>query len=409
MPHLILVEKGSGKTHRVEGSEALAGRDPSCGLFLEGDEAKTVSARHARFSYDDTRWYVEDAGSRNGTYIGTRKLDAGDRHALTVGEVVGLGLTGTQLSVREAVGRAFAATMLESAPSVPPSVFAGEEVRLVLRGVHSDARSIGQANRITIGRALECLIRIEGDAATSVSRVHAEVSAENGKVMLRDGGSRHGTFVNEKRSDAPTPIEAGDVLMFGLGGPEFAVEEVSIVPAGSMPAAARQPEASQDPSVGPTGVRAAASKAKADPQAEIAAAMQPTPSGNVPAFRKAAAPRPPSGPPAVSRSQPSRRTLWGGIAVVAAATIAVFFIAKQRSEARSEAAFELQVGALEATREAAVADAAKAKAVLDSAINADAPPAFRDSLTQVLAGADRQSALITDSLEHVRARAPRAR
>jgi hypothetical protein len=297
--------------------------------------------------------------------------------------------------------------MLESAPSAQPPAFAGEEVRLVLRGVHSNAKSIGQANRITIGRALECLIRIEGDSATSVSRVHAEVSAENGKVMLRDDGSRHGTFVNEKRSDASTPIKAGDVLMFGLGGPEFTVEEVSIVPAGSM-AAARQPEASEDP-VGATGVRAAASKGKADPPAEIAAAMQPTPSGNVPAFRKAAAPRPQSSAPPASRSQPSRRTLWGGIAVVAAAAIAVFFIAKQRSEARSDAAFKLQVGALEATREAAAADAAKAKAVLDSAISADAPPAVRDSLTQVMADADRQSASIADSLEHMRARAPRAR
>src|SRR6185295_20042215 len=132
MPHITLVEKGSGKTHRVEGTEALAGRDPSCALCLDGDEAKTVSGRHARFSFDDTRWYVEDAGSRNGTYIGTRKLEAGERHALTVGDVVGLGLTGTQLSVREAAGRAFAATMVESALPVPPPMPAGEEVRLVL-------------------------------------------------------------------------------------------------------------------------------------------------------------------------------------------------------------------------------------------------------------------------------------
>src|SRR5215212_9242649 len=103
MPHLTLVEKGSGKIHRVEGTEVLAGRDPACGIYLEGDEAKTVSGRHARFFLDDAKWYVEDAGSRNGTYIGRRKLDAGTRHALSVGDVIGLGLTGTQLSVREAV------------------------------------------------------------------------------------------------------------------------------------------------------------------------------------------------------------------------------------------------------------------------------------------------------------------
>src|SRR3954471_23929825 len=125
MPHLSLAEKGSGKSHRVDGTEVVAGRDPACGIFLEGDEAKTVSGRHARFFLDDTKWFVEDAGSRNGTYIGSRKLDPGARHALAVGDVIGLGLTGTQLSVREAVGRAFAATMLEPAQPQRPAVAGG--------------------------------------------------------------------------------------------------------------------------------------------------------------------------------------------------------------------------------------------------------------------------------------------
>src|SRR3954470_3355227 len=88
MPHLSLAEKGSGKSHRVDGTEVLAGRDPACGIFLEGDEAKTVSGRHVRFFLDDGKWYVEDAGSRNGTFVGSRKLDAGARHALAVGDVI---------------------------------------------------------------------------------------------------------------------------------------------------------------------------------------------------------------------------------------------------------------------------------------------------------------------------------
>src|SRR5687768_12139052 len=130
MPQLTLVEQASGKTHRISGPEALAGRDPACPVFLEGDEAKTVSGRHARF-FDDTRWCVEDAGSRNGTYIGTRKLEPGDRHPLASGDVISLGLTGTQLSVREVVGRALASTIVESAgANAPPRrpEFAGSEV-----------------------------------------------------------------------------------------------------------------------------------------------------------------------------------------------------------------------------------------------------------------------------------------
>src|ERR1051325_4468119 len=121
MPHLKLVEKGAHKTYRIDGTEAVVGRDPTAGIVVEGDSAKTVSGRHARFFIDDGRWFVEDTGSRNGTYVGSRKLDAGARHALAVGETVGLGLTGTQFTVEEAVGRVgYAAPMLAPPPAVAP-------------------------------------------------------------------------------------------------------------------------------------------------------------------------------------------------------------------------------------------------------------------------------------------------
>src|SRR5437762_1947097 len=114
MPHLRVIEKGSTKSYRVDGVEAVVGRDPAAAIFVEGDAAKTVSGRHARFFLaDDGKWYVEDTASRNGTFIGSKKLLSGARHPLAVGDVIGLGLTGTQLQVQEVVGRAFAATMLE--------------------------------------------------------------------------------------------------------------------------------------------------------------------------------------------------------------------------------------------------------------------------------------------------------
>lgn len=243
MPHLTLFEKGSGKIHRVEGSEVLIGRDPACGICLDGDEAKTVSGRHARMFLENFRWFVEDAGSRNGTYVGTRKLEPGARHALAVGEVVGLGMTGTQLTVQEAIGRAIAATVIEAASRPTATVLeaapvvamqglrAGDELRLVLRDLQTSAKLVGQGDRIRIGRSLDCLIRVEGESATSVSRVHAEVSLLNGAILLRDGGSRHGTYLNGMRMDGTMPIKTGDVIMLGPGGPEFSVEEATIAPA----------------------------------------------------------------------------------------------------------------------------------------------------------------------------------
>jgi pSer/pThr/pTyr-binding forkhead associated (FHA) protein len=381
MPYLTLVEKGSERSHRVDGTEVLAGRDPACGIYLEGDEAKTVSGRHARFFLDDAKWYVEDAGSRNGTYIGGRTLEAGARHALAIGDVIGLGLTGTQLSVREAVGRALAATMLEAAP--PPlarpavggaepmrmsdairagnhDLGAGEQVRVVLRGVQNGLRIAGQGDRVTIGRALECLIRVEGESATSVSRVHSEVAVINGQLSLRDGGSRHGTFLNARKIDGATPIKQGDVIMLGPGGPNFTVDELGIVPAaspGSLPTIAAP---AREPSVGPTGVRPAASKGGQtsavrddDPGYRAYSAAQPTPldqpafRGLTPekdqaAFRK---PTPPQPQPARRKPTPqdsglgqatkpavaSRKVgtaVWAIVIVLAVVTAATLYFAK---------------------------------------------------------------------------------
>jgi pSer/pThr/pTyr-binding forkhead associated (FHA) protein len=373
MPYLTLIEKGSERSHRVEGTEALAGRDPACGIFLEGDEAKTVSGRHARFFLDDSKWYVEDAGSRNGTYIGRRKLEPGARHPLAVGDVIGLGLTGTQLSVREAVGRALAATMLEAAPAVggpAPMRMAeasragahdlgtGAEVRVVLRGVQNGHRFAARGDRVTIGRALECMIRIEGDQATSVSRIHAEVAMINGQISLRDGGSRHGTFLNARKIDGSMPLKQGDVIMLGPGGPNFSVDEIGIVLAGapgSMPSIAAP---ASEPAVGPTGVRAAASKggkpsAVRDDDAGYGAynAVQPTPldqpafraqtpEKDQPAFRKSTTAQPPARrKPTPKESAPGAMSVAGAkgkvgtavlgiVILVAVAAAAVFYFAK---------------------------------------------------------------------------------
>jgi pSer/pThr/pTyr-binding forkhead associated (FHA) protein/S1-C subfamily serine protease len=457
MPHLTLLEKGSGKTHRVQGSEAFVGRDPSCAVFLEGDEARTVSGRHARFFFDGTRWYVEDAGSRNGTFIGTQKLEAGTRHQLAIGDVVGLGLTGTQLGVKEAVGRALAATMVESAPATPPPAVgggtvpmrrseairagihdlgAGEEVRVVLRAVQGGAKSIGQGDRVTIGRALECLIRIEGEAATSVSRVHAEITVVGAKFSLRDGGSRHGTFLNGKKIDGATALKTGDVLMLGPGGPTFTIDELSIVPAEPASASASTSAETRDASTNPTGVSPAKKTSAAAPPAQQPPARENPVRPSVetpldqPAFTRAggsskrASPQGPATRMAragnVGRTTLFRDVLrelsdknakrlrtaaWGGVVLFTIVTAVIVAVAKQkmdRTEAELSIGFKQQAAELEAIKAAAMNDAAQAKKALDSAMNAAAPASVVDSLRQALADADRRSTGLEESLKRAR-------
>ena len=56
----------------LEGSEVVLGRQPDVGLRLN---ARDVSRRHARIVVDGDRYYLEDLGSSNGTYLNSARID----------------------------------------------------------------------------------------------------------------------------------------------------------------------------------------------------------------------------------------------------------------------------------------------------------------------------------------------
>lgn len=74
--------------------EVLVGRDTSCDLILED---KTVSAEHARLSFHDGHWWVEDLDSRNGTYLNEELLTTAV--VLTSGDYLQLGQVVYQIEI----------------------------------------------------------------------------------------------------------------------------------------------------------------------------------------------------------------------------------------------------------------------------------------------------------------------
>jgi hypothetical protein len=65
--------------------------------------------------------------------------------------------------------------------------------------------------RTRIGRSPDCEIFLDD---VTVSRNHAVLVEENGKVTVEDQGSLNGTFVNRKRIDS-APLQEGDELQIG--------------------------------------------------------------------------------------------------------------------------------------------------------------------------------------------------
>ena len=59
------------ESYPFSAAELVIGRDRTCDLVLD---ANTVSAEHARFSYHHQNWWIEDLGSRNGTFLNLERI-----------------------------------------------------------------------------------------------------------------------------------------------------------------------------------------------------------------------------------------------------------------------------------------------------------------------------------------------
>ncbi len=116
--------------------------------------------------------------------------------------------------VRESERCAERETLIEGlrnnpAPSTAPPVRAAVFLR-------TDKRGCGQLRALPLpvtrlGRSWEAEARIEDDA---VSRVHAEVSADQGKFFIADLGSANGTYVNDRRIQRAELVD-GSVVRLG--------------------------------------------------------------------------------------------------------------------------------------------------------------------------------------------------
>ena len=63
-----------------------------------------------------------------------------------------------------------------------------------------------------IGRSPECALVLDDDYA---SGRHARIFEEEGRWLVEDLGSTNGTFVDNRRITAPTPLELGTTLRIG--------------------------------------------------------------------------------------------------------------------------------------------------------------------------------------------------
>jgi len=76
VPYLRLIDSVTHDVTEVWDPVARLGRSPDCRVVVGGPRAGVVSALHAELSYEDGAWRLADLGSRNGTYVNDRRLEA---------------------------------------------------------------------------------------------------------------------------------------------------------------------------------------------------------------------------------------------------------------------------------------------------------------------------------------------
>jgi hypothetical protein len=93
-PRSIVVTDGAlvGTAINLTGAPILIGRNPEATLVLDDDYA---SGRHARIYEQDGRWFVEDLGSTNGTFVGRQRTSGPT--VLSTGSSIRIGQTVLEL------------------------------------------------------------------------------------------------------------------------------------------------------------------------------------------------------------------------------------------------------------------------------------------------------------------------
>ncbi|MFQ5809990.1 MAG: FHA domain-containing protein, partial [Armatimonadota bacterium] len=254
MPFLRLRNLASGETLEFETPEIRIGREPDSELVLSAEGSGVVSGRHARVFERGGGWWLEDVGSRNGTFLNDRRLMPGAAEQLTTSAVVGFGERGPRFRVEAVAKRRIADTLVEGPTAIrpsaatvpmegidatapPASVAQGtpsppppppQELRVVLMEALTGEQHQATGGRLRIGRGKECELRPVGPDDTSVSRVHTEIVLKpDGKVVVRDAQSRNGTYLGDELLTAERELKQGDRLKLGAAGPELLVAHLT--------------------------------------------------------------------------------------------------------------------------------------------------------------------------------------
>lgn len=305
-------------------SRYAMGRDKSNDIVIDEEG---ISNFHAELRVeDDDRVFITDAGSINGTFVNDKQIKA--RTQLRAGDVIRLNKSELHLvdpkeqlkaqpeDSATAISPALQGLSLSNRPASGPGV-GGVPVGWLLRGktgsIAGEAFPIPPTGRAILGRSQTCDIVLPG---THVSRQHAELYFQSGRLHVKDLGSSNGTYVNRKKVQEGV-VNPGDELRFDTLVFQVEAPEAPVVEETGGDKTMFRPAVTSAPA---SGQPAAAAAVPARPAAAPAPAAKPA--ASKPA--QTAAPRP---APAPAQAQASSSSSKVGLIVAAVAVAGLIGVA----------------------------------------------------------------------------------
>src|SRR5205823_19267 len=154
-----------------------------------------VSRHHARITRDGNEYWIEDAGSTNGTFLNGQRIT---RERLEHLDVITLGRDIDLIAV--AAG--------EPGTGAPVRTITDASLEW-LDGPEAGTRVEIQPGELTLGRVAPSNILVE---SAVVSQIHSRIVRSLDHVVIHDLESANGTFVNAQRISEPTVLRSGDVV-----------------------------------------------------------------------------------------------------------------------------------------------------------------------------------------------------
>ena len=194
---------GIGDSSRLKEGENILGRDATNDVVVND---QYTSRQHAMVKIHGDEAHVFDLGSVGGTKVNGQEIGGG---ALGLNSVIKMGETElTLLQVDNprqfAQGMSGSDTLIDNRGEKVPAL-------LVTSGIDSGKSYILREGDNAIGRGDEFHIALSDD---SISRSHAVVRCQNGKMTLLDVGSRSGTELNGQKLSGHS-LSNGDVISIG--------------------------------------------------------------------------------------------------------------------------------------------------------------------------------------------------